>query len=116
MLECLRSPLFKGPKGGKQWAERLQQADAWLKNKELERWFDESVRLVEAAYRNHQPFYAVRKKTMETRGKDLNATVDVAARLYLANGGRKIWKVAGKPQLDFRFLDREIQIVRTKPD
>jgi hypothetical protein len=115
MLECLRSPLFKGPKGDEMWVERrLARAEEWLANDELETRFAKSVRLM-ATYRNHQPFYDTRKPTIETRGKTLKKTIDVAARLYRPKSGRTIWKVEGNRQLDFRFLDREIQIVRTKP-
>jgi hypothetical protein len=117
LLEYFRST-FPKPRGKSWGAHRLSDAEAAIaESARLAHFFDESVKTVECEYRNYQPFYprnhtfGLRGNTEIAHGDELQYTVDVAARL----SKRKIWKVQGNSQLDFRYLDREIPLARAKP-
>jgi hypothetical protein len=116
LLQYFRAAPYTGPKG-KSWGEtRVAEAKRLLAHPaELATLFAESVAIVEAEYRNYQPFYPEYHRFGCAKGKEhgepLRATVDVAARL----SKREVWAVPDNPQLSFRYLDREIQIARSKP-
>ena len=118
LLTYFRSALFKGPRGKDWGAHRREAASKWIDDaSQLAQLFEDSVALVEHEYQNYQPFYPARhtfgvwadKKI--PHGERLRGTVDVAARL----SKREVWPVATNSQLDFRYLDREIAITRSKP-
>lgn len=117
LLEYFRST-FPTPRGKNWGADRLRAAKAAIAEPaRLAQLFDESVKKVEREYLNYQPFYpcshtfGLRGKTEIAHGDELRFTVDVAARL----SRRKISKVKGDSQLDFRYLDREIPLARARP-
>ena len=73
--------------------------------------------MVEKGYRNYRPFYPS-SHTFGTKGKsgivhgdELKVAADVAEQLSRRRG----WQVKGNEQLDFRYLDRELLLVRSKP-
>ena len=108
---------FPEPRGRAWGNHRIAEAERLLAHPEkLPMLFDESVQQVENEYRNYQPFHPVGHvfgyaKTGEPHGVGLNGTVDVAARL----AGKDVWDVGGCPRLSFRFIDREVEITRSRP-
>ena len=112
LLKYFRSPLFKGPKGKKWGANRIAEATKWCNNPDqLAAWFAESTAAFERCYYNCQPFHPRGHSFSDTHGQSLAKTADVAKRL----SKRDVWEVPNDSRLDFRYLDREIEIARSKP-
>jgi hypothetical protein len=121
LLRHFRSPPFSGDKGATWGEDRLTEAKKLLAAPhELAACFEESVEQVEREYSNYQPFYprehvfGVWDDTKVPHGDKLRGTVDVAERLSRGS----IWHVANEKNrdwLDFRYLDREIVLIRARP-
>jgi len=110
LLRYFRSPLFNGPRGKTWGADRIAELTRLLDNSgELASKFADSVADVERCYRNYQPFYPREHTFHEDQSRD--ATVDVARRLAT----RDVWEVGNNSRLNFRYLDREIEIARSNP-
>jgi hypothetical protein len=116
LLGYFSNPLFQGRKG--EWLpKRLKEACALIKDPStLLEQFDESVRLFEARYKNYQPFHPKRHSFQRHHGESLSGGVDLAARLRSRDDPywrKRVWGVSDDNELDFVYLDREIELGRT---
>ncbi len=118
LLRYFRSPPYAGKKG-RHWGEaRVKEAQRLLADPaRLPRLFADSVALVESTYRNYQPFhpeghtFGVNARTQLPHGQELASTADIAARL----AARDTWNVPEDERLAFVYVDREIELTRSKP-
>lgn len=118
LLRYFRSPPYTGPKG-REWGEaRMAEARTLLADpKKLPSLFAESIAIVESTYRNYQPFYpkshdfGLNAGTGLPHGHELGSTPDIAARL----AARTAWEVPEAKRLAFRYIDREIELTRSRP-
>ena len=118
LLRYSRSPPYTGQKGS-QWGEaRIAEARRLLADPtRLPRLFAESIAIVESTYRNYQPFhpeghaFGVNARTKLPHGYEPGSATDIAARL----AARAVWEVSGSERFAFCYLDREIELTRSKP-
>lgn len=117
ILEYFKQPLFQGPKGD-QLAARLKEAHELINDPTpLVHRFVESVQTFEGGYSNYQPFHPRGHSFASAHGLHLGGGVDVAAALRKSDGvsDPHVWTVGNDRQLDFVYIDREIELPRTKP-
>lgn len=118
LLRYFRETLCQSPLGRDWGARRISEVEKQLGDPgQLATLFDKSVEQVARDYLNYQPFhpkghaFGFRGTSGVRHGDELRFTADVAARLAT----RDVWEVDGNSKLDFRYIDRELPLMRAKP-